>query len=483
MQGGKWDGMTTRRAAGDDRAAARAPGRRAAPPSRLTAVLIWLLAVLAGLFLVWPVWRAFLPLEIWGNEGWNAYHADTVMRGGTLYPPPSGFVANNYPPLSFFLIGWLGHLLGDPLYVGRALSILSTLGIAVAAAIMVRQFGGSRSASVVAGVWLVATLARFFEFYVGMNEPQLLGLLVMAAALVWFLKRHAAGRPVEPAVLLMVLAGFVKHNAIAVPAAALLWLTLDNWRLGLRAALTGGIAAAVGLALCAWLFAPYFIPDMLMPRTYELARSFSNLGRLQFILPALVLWAIWAHAERQSKEARFTALMIGVALVTYMVQKAGSGVDENAQFELVFATAIGIGLAYDRLPNDPWRTGWSPGAIRLLVLGVLILRLLLSTRLEFAYVILSPQYRALAAEHAAVARAEAARVAAIPGPVACTNLVVCRAAGKPFVWDHFKVDMMVQTGTMTPLQLFQSMRRQAIIEDRTDPRANVTSIWRRMRSD
>src|ERR1043165_2676254 len=257
----------------------------------------------------------------------------------------------------------------------------------------------------------------------------------------------------------------------------------DNWRLGLRAAIVGGIAATTGLALCALLFAPHFIADLMMPRTYELARSFTNLGRLQFILPALALWAIWAWSERDSRPAQFTAWLIGAGLIMYMVQKAGSGVDENAQFELIFATAIGIGLAYDRLPNDPLRTGWSANAIRALVLGVLIARLLLSTRLEFAVVLFSPQYRAMAAEHAAVARAEAARVAAIPGPVACSNLVICRAAGKPFVVDPFKVDMMLATGTISAFQLYDTMRRQAIIPDDTDPRANVTSLWRRMRSD
>ena len=259
---------------------------------------------------------------------------------------------------------------------------------------MVRQFGGSRAAALIAGLWFVATMARFFEYYVGMNEPQLLGQAVMVWGLVWLLKRHAAGRAVEPAVLVMVLAGFVKHNFIVVPVVALVWVARDNWRLGLRAAIVGAAAAAVGLALCAFLFAPHFVADMLMPRTYELMRSFTNLGRLQFILPALVLWAIWAWPERSAKPAQFTALMIGAALIMYMVQKAGSGVDENAQFELVFAAAIGIGLAYDRLPNDPLRTGWSANAIRLTVLGVLIARLLLSTRLEFAAVLFSPQYRA-----------------------------------------------------------------------------------------
>jgi hypothetical protein len=454
-----------------------------AASARLTNILIWSIAALACLFLVWPVWRAFFPLEIWGNEGWNAYHADAAMRGSGLYPPPDGLVANNYPPLSYYLIGWLGRVFGDPLYVGRALSILATLGIGAAAAAVVRQFGGTRAACLVAGFWFVATMARFFEFYVGMNEPQLLGLAVMAAGFAWFLKRHAEGRPVEPAVLTMVLAGFIKHNFITLPAVALIWLALDNRWLALRAAIVGALAAALGLALCAWIFAPHFVADMLMPRTYHLARALSTLGRLQFILPAMVLWAIWAWHERRSKPARFTTLTIGIALPLCLLQKSGAGVDENAQFELIFATAVGIGLAYDGLRRDPLRTGWPAERISLVVLGILIIRLLISSRLEFAYVLGSPQYRALAAEHAAVARAEAARVAAIPGPVACQNLVVCRMAGKPFVYDHFWITQLVETGRMTWHQVDQFARRQAIVKDDTDPRANVRSLWRRIRSD
>ena len=462
----------------------RSPAIPADQPTRLTTILIWSLAALAALFLVWPVWRAFLPLEIWGNEGWNAYHADSAMRGvAGLYPPSDGLVANNYPPLSFYITGWLGRVFGDALYVGRALSLLATLALGVAAAMVVRRFGGTRAAALIGGFWFVATMARFFEFYVGMNEPQLLAQAIMAAALVWFLKRHADGRAVEPAVLLMVLAGFVKHNIVVVPLVALAWLALDNWRLGLRAAIVGAIAAAAGLALCMWLYAPYFVADMLMPRTYHLERALSTFGRLQFILPAMVLWGAWAYVERRSRSARFSALLIGVALVICVVQKAGAGVDENAQFELIFATAIGVVLAFDGLQRDPWRTGWSPHFIRLLVLGILIVRLLVSSRLEFAYVLFSPQYRALAAENAAVTRAEEARVAARPGPIACTNLVVCRAAGKPFVYDHFRTMMMIETGIVTFQGLHDLARGIGITEDRTDPRANVTSIWRRMRSD
>lgn len=452
--------------------------------ARLQTLLIWSIAVLAALFLVWPVWRAFFPMEIWGNEGWNAYHADAAMRGAAqLYPPTDGLIANNYPPLSYYVMGWLGRAFGDPLYAGRAVSILSTLAIGAAAFAVVRQFGSSRAGALLAGFWFVATLARFFEFYVGMNEPQLFGLAVMAAGFAWFWKRRAEGRAVEPAVLVMVLAGFIKHNFIALPLVALIWLWRDDWRLGLRATLTGAVASALGLAICAFMFAPYFIPDMLFPRTYHLSRAFSTIGRLQFILPAMVLWAIWAWPERGSRAARFTALLTGIALPLCLLQKSGAGVDENAQFELIFATAVGIGVAYDGLLRDPLRTGWSPHTIGAVVLGILIVRLLISSRLEFAYVLFSPQYRAQAAEHAAVTRAEAARTAAIPGPVACSNLVVCRMAGKPFVYDHFYVMQLFETGRMTLQQVDQFARRKAIVKDNTDPRANITSMWRRMRAD
>ena len=455
----------------------------ATAPARLPAILIWSIAVLAALFLVWPVWRAFFPLEIWGNEGWNAYHADAATRGLQLYPPSDGLTANNYPPLSYYVIGWLGRLFGDPLYVGRAVSLIATLGIGVAAASVVRQFGGTRAARLIAAFWFVATMARFFEYYVGMNEPQLFSLAVMSAGLAWFVRRQRQGRAVEPAILLMVLAGFIKHNFITLPLVALIWLTFDNWRLGLRATLVGAAAAALGLAICAWIFAPYFIADMLMPRTYHLARALSTIGRLQFILPAMVLWGIWAWCERRSKPARFTALLIGIALALCLAQKSGAGVDENAQFELIFCIAVGIGLAYDGLLRDPLRTGWPVNRISLLVLGVLIVRLLISSRLEFAYVLASPQYRALAAENAAVARAEAVRVAAIPGPIACSNLVVCRMAGKPFVYDHFWITQMIETGMLTWRQVETLARRNGIVKDDEDPRANVRSLWRRMRSD
>jgi hypothetical protein len=455
---------------------ARGPGIAADRSSRLAVAA---LAVLAALFLVWPLWRAQLPLEIWGNEGWNAYNTDAAF--GRLYPPPDGLTANNYPPLSFYLIGALARVFGDALYVGRVLSLLATLGLGVFAAAVARQLGAGRAAAALAGLWFVATMARFFDFYVGMNEPQLLAHAVMAAGFCWFLARWQAKRAVEPAVLVMVLAGFFKHNIVVLPVVALVWLALHDRRMALRAGLVGAGTAAAGLAICAIAYGGDFVADMLLPRTYHLDRALLATGRLQFVAPALIIWAIWAWRERHSSAARFTALLVGVGLAAYLLQKAGAGVDENAQFDLVFAAAVGVGLAFDRLPALATRR--SPRTVRLILLGVLALRLIASTRMEFAYVLLSPDYRAQAAEHAAIARAEAARIAALPSPVACSNPVVCRMAGKPFVYDPFKIEMMRNTGAMSETAIQAALRRQGVVFVAVDPRANATSLYRRVRTD
>jgi dolichyl-phosphate-mannose-protein mannosyltransferase len=442
-------------------------------------VLVSVIAVLATLFLIWPVWRALLPLQVLRSEGFNAYHADTAMSApGLLYLPPDGLVANNYPPLYEFLTGGLARLFGDALYVGRAISLLATVGLGIAAASIVRQFGGGRTAAILAAAWFVATMARFYDDYVGMNDPQLLAHLIMAAGLVWFISRYRAERSVEPAVLVMVVAGFFKQNVAAIPVAALVWLALDDWRKGLRATLFGAIATAAGLAICAWLWKPNFIGDLLLPRTYPLDRALSFVRATNLWLHALVLWALWAWLERQSTAARFTMLHVGASFVLFVLQRSAQGVGSNGQFDLVFALAIGIGLAFDRLPLlVGWK--WQPARIRLVMLAILLARLVASPRMEFAYVLLSPDYRALAANYSAVARAEAVRLAAIPHPIACFNLVICRMAGKAFVFDHFKVSQMVATGAYSWDNIAAMTRAQGISFEAVDPRARASSLFRR----
>ena len=43
------------------------------------------------------------------SEGWHAYRADAALAGGVLYPAPDALTSNNYPPLSFYVVGALGR--------------------------------------------------------------------------------------------------------------------------------------------------------------------------------------------------------------------------------------------------------------------------------------------------------------------------------------------------------------------------------------
>jgi hypothetical protein len=452
--------------------------RDAVSPSIIA--LVSFLVLLAALFLVWPVWRAFLPLEILRSEGFDAYHADTALSAPAhLYPPPDGLIANNYPPLYYFLTGGLAQLFGDAVYVGRAISLLATVGLGIAAALIVRVFGGGKTAAFLAAGWYVATMARLYDEYVGANDPQLFAHLIMAVALLWFISRYKAGRSVEPAVLVMVFAEFFKHNVAAIPIAALIWLALADWRKGLRAALFGAVAMAAGLATCAWLWNPYFIGDLLLPRTYRIDRALSFLRSANRWLFALVLWLAWALPERQSQAARFTVLHVSASFALFLLQRSLPGVGSNGQFDLVFALAIGIGLAFDRLPFYVARMGWEPGRIRLVALAVLLAGLIASPRLEFAYVLFSSDYRALAANYAAIARAEAARLAAVPHPIWSWNLVITRMARKAFVYDNFKVSQMVATGGYSWDEIVAKMRAQSISFEPVDGRTRADSLLRR----
>ena len=73
----------------------------------LAAMLV--LAGLAAIYFAWPVYRAFLPMQIEGGGIWQAYHADALREGLPLYSFDV-FITNNYPPLSFYLLNLLSSV-------------------------------------------------------------------------------------------------------------------------------------------------------------------------------------------------------------------------------------------------------------------------------------------------------------------------------------------------------------------------------------
>ena len=79
----------------------------AAQPALVRAALAVLAVVLLWL-LITPLYRMGFWLEQ-PNEGRNVTHALNAF-GSNIYPAPSSFIVNNYPPLRFYLTGGLARL-------------------------------------------------------------------------------------------------------------------------------------------------------------------------------------------------------------------------------------------------------------------------------------------------------------------------------------------------------------------------------------
>ena len=278
---------------------------------------------------------------------------------------------------------------------------------------------------------------------------------------------------------MMVVAGFWKHNIIAIPITVLLWLILRDGRRAIRPCLVGLGGVLVGLALCRAIYGDVFFANLLGPRKFAAWRMLLSLGRLQFVLPALILWAVWAWRERSTRPAQFTALFIGIALVVHIVQWSGFSVVNNSQFDLVIATAIGLGLAYQYAGTITAALGWSIARSRTLVVAIVALRLVANGHVEPALILFDPSYRRSVSEHAAIAYGQADEVGRIPGLVACSIKLICRMAGKPFVYDDFKAGQLVESGAMSADQLAELiMKERGITNVNIDPRAGADLIRR-----
>jgi drug/metabolite transporter superfamily protein YnfA len=418
--------------------------------------------ILAAIFLAWPVWRLWLPVEINRNEPWNAWFIEAVLSGAPLYPGKDALIVNNYPPLSFYITALAAKITGDTILAGRLISLFSTFALCAGVGVCIRALGGSRSAAAFGGFWLLATLGHFFTRYVAVNEPSLLALAVMVFAFAFFLNRLSAGRPVEPAIALMVLAGFIKHNLPVFPAAALIWLAMVNPRAAIRAGAFGAALCLAGLALCLSLYGSAFADQMLMPREMTLKHMFSTINKLQWIAPALLFWAYWAWPRRNLPQAKLSALTVLLALASGLFQAAGAGVVYNAYFEAAVASAIAAGLAFEGFETAPIARRIGLAAIQTAMIIVLTLRLLLSQQLEPYLTLASSAFREENRENAAAAAKEIARVRSIEGPVSCSIMTVCYRAGKAFFYDGFWVAQFEAKSRKTKEEIAAAIREKGI---------------------
>jgi Dolichyl-phosphate-mannose-protein mannosyltransferase len=387
---------------------------------------IAVLALLTGLCLLFPLLRLPIMTSFDSNEGWAAQSTMRAMGAGPLYPPPGSFFFNNYPPLSFYLVGFVSVFTGDVILAGRIISLLSLLAVALNIGAIVRNLGGDRSSALTAGLLTLAIFARDFINYVGMNDPQMLAHAVMSAGFVIFTAAPQRLRNLAVGAALMVLAAFIKHNIVAMPLAVTTWLYCNDrkslWRwLGW---LLGFVVA--GLALCAWLYGRDFFLQMMMPRDYDLHNIEIDLGRMQAFFVPLVIWIIFAVQSRPDPRISLISHLIAAGAFAYALNRAGDGVAENSLFDMAIGCCIGLGLALSRAAESKLARRYGADKMRALIFVALCLRIV--TPPPEGLLHLSAMLEELRNEAAAQA-ADLAFARTRPGPAICADLAFCTWSG------------------------------------------------------
>ncbi|MEG3089448.1 hypothetical protein [Sphingomonas sp. PB4P5] len=404
------------------------------------------------------LWWLPAPAPLSVNEGWNAGHVVRTFGAAALYPDPESLIANNYPPLSFLLVGWLAALTGDAIIAGRLLAVLAQLASGLAVLAIVGRLAPGRRWQIAGLLLFGAYSVTLLRTYVAINDPQWLG----DAAMVWgvfFLVPRRSGQPpslrsIAIAAALMVAGELIKHNLVAFPIAVTLWLALFERRALLAWIAFGAVFAAIACAGVYTIWGAMAFIDVLAPaRSYSLVRMLAKGGPLLLaMLPVVIACRPLLAHWRADRRLALPIVLLAVAIPLGIVQRAGSGVDVNAFFETVIALAIAVPVATALRPRPS--LAW---------IGISVVPALCLVPLAATANLRELRDRDMAVRNAAPMIA-AIRSAA--GPVACDDQAYCYWAGRESGIDFFSVKQRLLHGKAAALAPALAEGRFAMIQMR-----------------
>jgi len=389
------------------------------------------------------------------NEGWNAYFTQAAMTTGSPYPAAPSLMIDNYPPLSFYLVGAVAALTGDAVIAGRIVALAALFALALGIETAARRMGCSRLEAAFAALFFTAGVMATSD-YAGMDDPQMLGHAIAIGGLLAMLRERPTSRDMVLAALLFVAAFFVKHNLVVLPLAVAAWLALLDRRLAVTFAVSGAVFLLIGLGIFKQVFGFSLLGVIDSARTY----SFAN------IEAALELWLRWSAVPLIGAAAMFAigrhdrhivlcALYVILATLAGVYFSGGAGVDANALFDADIALALSAGLLLNRL-----------------TFGRSIAAAFYAIPLALGVWSLDADWRSTdywvrpMAEDRATAAAEIALLRRADGPAICEMLSLCYWAGKAAAVDVFNIEQAYLTGARSDAALVRAIgqRHYAIVQ-------------------
>ena len=419
-----------------------------------------MLALCATALLALPVARLPMRIPFNYNEGWNAYHAVQAMSGTPLYPPADSLLSNNYPPLSFYVVGIAGRVVGDHVIAGRLVALASflTVGLAIFLVGMAttRSPPGALFGALVFGVYAL----MHFPDYIGMDDPQWLAHALTTSGLALLLWRgdrtsQASG---FGAGVIMALALLVKHTLIALPAALLLELLLRRTR-PLKAWAAGfGLTGLVSAIVCVATWGTLVFTDVVLaPRAWSIWYSSQSVERLVTpLLPLLVAVVLWLSFSGGWIRWRIFVVYACCSLTLAVALLGGEGVNYNMLFDLTIALTILAGAAV-----SPWLHGTdgSRDGFRVALAGAMAATILVPVP-----AIALGEYAQMQQLHQSQLDAERdiAIIAQYPDPVWCQTIALCYWAGKEWSLDWFAARQKLKAGIISERALLDPIEQRRL---------------------
>ncbi len=409
------------------------------------------------LLLVKPTVRLPHKIFIDYNEGVMAYFSKEAIRHGQLYQPPEAFVLNNYPPLSFYLTGTVGSMVGDLIIGGRIVAMAGFLLTALMIFLVISRYTQSVYLAAAGGFLFLGYMCIYHTDYVGMNDPQWIAHGLMMSAFVVFLYNPGSQAGLVSSTVLMLLAGFIKHNLIPIPASIGLWLFLYHRRRFHVWLIVSLVILITALLVMRSVYGEYFLSDLfLAPRVYRVGL----IARVGLWLTPLVIYMVSSAVLISIDPRRETRLLLiasAISLVWGVFISGGSGVAYNSIFDFVILSFIAAVVAVDGLAN--WVKARIDHNSHVVPVAVLILSLpvLLKTPYEL---FLTKKYINDLPQIGKQSEEDIRFLADFPDPVMCENLALSYWAGKSYSFDFFTTGQKLMTGKLDPAILRNRVQRK-----------------------
>lgn len=441
---------------------------------RIYWINILLITVIVLLSIIPYLIRIGYNFEINYNEGFNVFNSVKVESGGVLYDSKENVYRTvNYPPLSFYIIGYINNIVGNPLIVGRSISLLSLFLISICVAVAVIKLGGAVYDAVFTGIFCIALFTTYASSYVGMNDPQILGHLFEMAGLLLYLDSRSKNVNIFLVALLFSLGIFTKHNLIALPIAVAFDLFYQSRRDFIKYIIYCLTIGLFFVCIVSVISGYDFINEVFLvesSRIYSIRKMIFKTTDLvyYFQIPFLVTLLLILYNFREIN-FRIISIYYLLSLAIGIYFSGASGININIFFDLFISMAISSGMMLCYYRKHIINMFNYSKIIYLFLPIILFFGILIKLPEN---IITTYNGYSLFIEKERKYQEDALFLKTQPDPVLCESILLCYFGNKKYEYDSFWIRQSILSGKINEEKILSLIENGYFSIVQTNKKAN-----------